>query len=297
MLWKCKMLAKKIVIGFFGKFPQLLSDENYSKLLYFIVFGRRIDLEHPHTFNEHIVIKKLEDKKFGYAKYTDKYAVREYVKSTVGEQYLNQVYGVYNSFDEIDFDTLPDCFALKATHASGFNIIVGNKSRLDKRAAKEKFDRWLKTNFYYKDREKNYFYIQPRILCDKFIEFGDVLVEYKLYCFNGRVRLICQNVEKDGRRYTNVLNADYQPIPVKFGYETLPYPITEKREELICVAEKLSQPFDFVRVDLYENQGRIYFSELTFHSGGGLVPFAPEKYDREFGKFFEETQSHGENCG
>lgn len=297
MLWKCKMLAKTLVIKFFGRFPKLISDENYSRLLYFIVFGKRIDLEHPHTFNEYIIVKKLEDKKFGYADYTDKYAVREYVKSTVGEHYLNPVYGVYDSFDEIDFDSLPDRFALKATHASGFNVIVRDKAGLDRHAAKQKFDRWLKTNFYYKDREKNYFYIQPRILCDKYIEFGDVLIEYKLYCFNGRVKLICQNVEKDGRRYTNVLDADYQPIPVKFGYEPLPYPITEKKEELTSVAEALAKPFDFVRVDLYENQGRIYFSELTFHSGGGLVPFVPEKYDGEFGRFFDKAQSDRENCG
>lgn len=291
MLWKCKMLAKTIIIRFFGRFPNIISDESYSKLLYFIVFGRRIDLKHPQTFNEHIVVKKLENKKFGYSDYTDKYAVREYVKSTVGEHYLNLVYGVYDSFDDIDFDMLPDRFALKATHASGFNIIVRDKAKLDRRVAKEKFDRWLKTNFYYKDREKNYFRIKPRILCDKYIEFGEVLVEYKLYCFNGRVKFICQNVEKDGRRYTNVLDANYQPIPVKLGYEPMPYPITDKKVELVRVAEKLSQPFDFVRVDLYENQGRILFSELTFHSGGGLVPFIPEKYDMEFGKFFEEGSS------
>lgn len=296
MLWKCKMLAKTIVIRFFCRFPKLISDENYSKLLYFIVFGKRIDLEHPRTFNEHIIVKKLEDKKYDYAKYTDKYAVREYVQAIVGEKYLNQVYGVFDTFDEIDFASLPDQFALKATHASGYNIIVRDKSKLDVPAAREKYCRWLNTNFYYKDREKNYFYIKPRILCDKYIEFGDVLVEYKLYCFQGKVKLICQNIEKCGKRYTNVLNQEFQQIPVRFGYDNLTYPVTEKKEELLWVAEQLSQPFDFVRVDLYENQGRIVFSELTFHSGGGLVPFEPEKYDYEFGRFFEESDSCGVNA-
>ena len=291
MLWKCKMLAKTIVIKFFCRFPKLISDESYSKFLYFIVFGKRIDLENPHTFNEHIIVKKLEDKKYSYAKYTDKYAVREYVQSVVGEEYLNQVYGIYDAFDEIDFDALPEQFALKATHASGYNIIVRDKSKLDIREAREKFDRWLKTNFYYKDREKNYFYIKPRILCDRYIEFGEVLVEYKLFCFNGKVNLVSQNVEKEGKRYTNMFDRDFQPIPVRFGYDTIAYPVTEKKEELLKIAEKLSQPFDFVRVDLYENQGRILFSELTFHSGGGLVPFEPEKYDDEFGKFFELAEN------
>lgn len=282
------MILKTIVIRFFCRFPKLISDENYSKLLYFIVFGKKINLKYPHTFNEHIIVKKLEDKKYNYAKYTDKYEVHDYIRSVVGEQYLNQVYGVYDSFDDINFDSLPDQFALKATHASGFNIIVKDKSKFDMKAARKKFDCWLNINFYYKDREKNYYYIKPRILCDKYIEFGDVLVEYKLYCFNGKVRLICQNIDKDGRRYTNVFDQNFNAIPVRFGYAPLAYPVTEKKEELINIAERLSKLFDFVRVDLYENQGNIVFSELTFHSGGGLVPFKPDKYDVIFGAYFEK---------
>lgn len=287
MLWKFKMLIKTVVIKFYGRFPRLISDEGYSKLLYFIVFGKRIDLKHPKTFNEHIIACKLDDKKFECAKYTDKYEVRKYVEETVGVHYLNPIYGVFNSFAEIDFSKLPKQFALKATHASGFNIIVTDKENLDLNEAARKFNRWLSTNFYYKDREKNYYYIQPRILCDKYISFGDVLVEYKLYCFHGVVRLICQNIDKCGKRYTNVFDANWEHIPVRFGYDQCDYPLTDKKEELIITAEKLSAPFDFVRVDLYENDGLIRFSELTFHSGGGLVPFEPESYDYEFGKYFD----------
>ncbi len=288
MLWKIKMTVKTVVIKFFGRFPRLLSDENYSKLLYRIVFGKKLDVAHPKTFNEHIIAAKLEDKKYDYAQYTDKYEVRKYVENTVGAAYLNPIYGVFDSFEEIDFDQLPKQFALKATHASGFNVIVTDKDKLNREEAAKKFSRWLKTNFYYKDREKNYYRIKPRILCDKYIEFGDVLVEYKLYCFHGKVRLICQNIDKDGRRYTNVFDEDWNAVPVRFGYDRLSHPLTEKRQELTQVAEKLSAPFDFVRVDLYENNGLVQFSELTFHSGGGLVPFEPDSYDTEFGKFFEQ---------
>lgn len=287
MLWKIKMLLKTIVIKISWRFPSLISDETYSKLLYFIVFGKRIDLEHPKTFNEHIIVKKLEEKKYGYDKYTDKYAVRDYVKECVGEQVLNEVYGVYERFEDIPFDTLPDSFALKATHASGFNIIVPDKSRLDRAEAKRKFDKWLSINFYYKDREKNYKNIPPRIVCDKYLTFGDCLVEYKLYCFHGKVKLICQNVDKGGERYTNVLTERFEPIPVRFGYDTIAHPLTDRKDELVAIAEKLAAPFDFVRVDLYENEGKILFSELTFHSGGGLVPFKPAEYDEKFAEFFE----------
>jgi len=287
MLWKIRMLLKLIAVKFYQKFPHLISDEKYSKLLYRIVFGRKIDLNNPKTFNEHIIVSKLDDKKYTYAKYTDKYEVRAYVKNKVGDYILNDVYGIYNSFDEIDFDSLPNSFALKATHASGFNIIVTDKKTFDKAQAKKKFDRWLKTNFYYKDREKNYKNISPRILCDKYIEFSQNLVEYKLYCFYGRVKLICQNITINDRRFTNVYDEYFNPIPVKWGYENLQYSLTELKAELIGISEKLAGEFDFVRVDLYENDGKIIFSELTFHSGGGLVPFKPAKYDIEFGRFFE----------
>lgn len=287
MLWKFKMLLKVALIKFSQKFPSAVSDEMYSKLLYFIVFGKWIDLNNPKTFNEHIIAKKLEDKKYSYDIYTDKYLVHEYVKNCVGEEILNEVLGVYDCFDEIDFSKLPQSFALKATHASGFNIIVKDKSKLNVEEAKKKFDKWLKINFYYKDREKNYKNIKPRILCDKYIEFDESLVEYKLYCFNGRAKLICQNIDKDGKRHTNVLDENFEKIPVKFGYDTLDFPVTDKKRELVEIAEKLSAPFDFVRVDLYENGGKILFSELTFHSGGGLVPFEPKEYDVTFGEFFK----------
>lgn len=289
MLWKLKMLLKKAVIALSGAFPGLLSDEAYSNILYFIIFGKSPNLKAPKTFNEHIVAAKLEDRKYGYAPYTDKYEVRQFVKSQIGEQYLNPMLGIYDSFDEIDLEALPQAFVLKATHASGFNIIVPDKDKLDIPAARKKFDRWLATNFYYKDREKNYKNIIPRILCDQYIQFDEMLVEYKLYCFFGKVRLICQNIDKDGKRYTNVLNEHFEPLDVRFGYDRLPYPLTDKKEELIAVAQKLSAPFAFVRVDLYENGGQIRFSELTFHSGGGLVPFQPASYDVEFGKFFEQV--------
>lgn len=288
MLWMLRIMLKVAIQKFFGRFPKLLSDESYSKLLYFVMFGRKIDLEHPKTFNEHIIAAKLQDQKYEYAKYTDKYEVRKYVADTVGAQYLNEIHGIYDSFDDIDFDNLPQQFAFKATHASGFNIIVKDKAKLDKADAKAKFDHWLKINFYFKDREKNYARIKPRILCDQYIQFDDHLVEYKLYCFHGKVRLICQNIDVNDHRYTNVLDESFNRIPVRFGYDNYDYPVSERKAELKSVAERLSAIFDFVRVDLYENGGQILLSELTFHSGGGLVPFEPERYDAEFGRFFEE---------
>ncbi len=183
----------------FEKHPKWISDTNHSKLLYFIMFGHIPHIDNPKTMNEYICSTKISDEKLEYSKYTDKYEVREYVKSVVGEKYLNEVLGIYRSFDEINFDELPNAFALKATHGSSYNIIVSNKSNLNLKDAKKKFDKWLKENFYYKDREKNYKNIVPRIMCDKFLQPSDgELEEYKLFCFNGRVGFIQHTIHSGG---------------------------------------------------------------------------------------------------
>ena len=283
---KIKILFKVIAMRFFEHFPHLISDENHAKLLFWIMFGYVPDLEHPKTMNEYICATKISDKKLDYWRYTDKYEVRSYVAETVGEQYLNQVVGIFDSFSDIDFNTLPNAFAMKATHGSSYNVIVPDKSRLDIAAAEKKFNKWLAENYYYKDREKNYRNIKPRIMCDAFLTpTDDQLEEYKLFCFRGKVGFIQHNKQIDGKRYNNIFDPGWQLLPVKYGYDGFPEDKEpENATELISVAEKLATPFPFVRVDLYNVDGRIVFSELTFHSGGGLIPFQPKEYDRNLGK-------------
>ena len=283
---KIKIAVKVLLMRFFERFPRLISDEQHSKMLFRVMFGYTPDLRHPKTMNEYICASKISDEKLGYDIYTDKYEVRNYVRETLGDRYLNEVAGIYDSFDDIDFDSLPDAFAMKATHGSSYNIIVADKSRLDRAAAKKKFDRWLGENFYYKDREKNYKNIKPRILCDAFLRPLDgQLEEYKLFCFRGKVGFIQHNKQMAGKRFDNIFDAQWNLMPVKYGYEGFPGDSKpENGDELVAAAEKLAAPFELVRVDLYNVDGRIVFSELTFHSGGGLIPFEPKEYDREFGK-------------
>ena len=288
---KIRILLKVLFIEFFDCFPKLISDEKHSKLLFWIIFGYFPNFEHPKTMNEYICATKIEDSKLGYYKYTDKYMVRDYVAQVVGDKYLNEVLGVYSCFDEIDFNMLPKSFVLKATHGSSYNIIVKDKSLLDKRVAKRKFDKWLRENYYYKDREKNYKNIKPRIMCDVYLEPSDEeLEEYKLFCFNGKVGFIQHNKMLNGERHSNIFDSNWELLPVRYGYSGF---IDDKRpdngEELINVAESLAEPFEFVRVDLYNVDGRIIFSELTFHSGGGLIPFKPKEYDFRFGQLLKDT--------
>ncbi len=283
---KIRVAMRVVATDFYKKFPQLISDEKQSKLLFKIIFGYTPDLNHPKTMNEYICSSKISDEKLAYDIYTDKYEVRKYVASVVGETYLNSVVGIYDSFDDIDFDKLPDSFAMKATHGSSYNIIVHDKAKLDKARAKTKFDKWLDENFYYKDREKNYKNIKPRIMCDAFLSPKDgQLEEYKLFCFKGKVGFIQHNKQINGKRHDNIFDQEWKLLPVKYGYDGFAGDVKPANgDELTELAEKLSAKFEFVRVDLYNVDGRIVFSELTFHSGGGLIPFEPREYDRKFGE-------------
>lgn len=286
MIRKIRLLFRVFFTKLFWKYPGLISDKKQSAFIYWIVFGYVPDLDNPKTMNEYICSTKVSDEKLDYWVYTDKYEVRKYVEETVGKEYLNEVVGIYDSFDDIDFDVLPESFAMKGTHGSSYNIIVKDKNTLDKADAKRKFDKWLGENFYYKDREKNYKNIKPRIMCDAFLNPNDgQLEEYKLFCFKGKVGFIQHNKQIHGKRYDNIFSPEWEKLPVKYGYDGFEGDKKpENADELVEVAEKLAQKFEFVRVDLYNVDGKIVFSELTFHSGGGLIPFSPKEYDRKFGE-------------
>lgn len=288
--WKVKMLAKRTCMILFSHNTALMNDEKYTKLLYRIVFGKNPRLNPPITYNEHLCKLKLDSNGKDLAPYADKFAVREYVGKKIGEQYLNLVYGVYDSFDSIDFDALPDAFALKATHGSSFNIIVDNKSRLNRSDAKARFDKWLKINYYYGSREKQYIYIKPRIICDAYLEpsDGSMLNEVKLFCILGKVRFIMDSYEKNGVRYSNIYDEQWKFKDVTYGFpNNQSIGVPQNKEDLVRLAELLASEFAFVRVDLYNIDRRIYFSELTFYPGGGLTPLIPKAFDDEMGRYFD----------
>lgn len=272
----------------FGKQTKLVSDRSFVSTLYYFSFGRKPDLKDPKTFNEHICCIKLSDESLGYSDYTDKYAVRSYVAKTIGEQYLTPMLGVYDRFDEISFERFPERFALKATHASGYNLIVSDRDRLDRAAAEKKFQKWLSTNYYFIGREKNYKNVPPRILAEEFIEFPRPLTEYKMFCFRGTVRMIAVHRFADNTHTVTAFTPEWQRLNVTLGYpaeDDISKPIA--LEKLIFCAEKLSEPFNFVRVDLYADGDTVRFSELTFTPGGGLVHIDPPAFAERMGSWFD----------
>ena len=254
-----------------------LSDENYLKLFFKYVMGTDLNLDNPKTFNEKIQWLKLNDKNPDYSKLVDKYEVREHIKKTVGEEYLVPLYGMWDSFDDIDFSVLPNKFVLKTTHDCGGVVICKDKSQLDLQKAKDKLNQSMNRNYFYPDREWPYKNIQPRIICEWLIETDDGLLpsDYKIHCFDGEPDNVMVCTERDsGKPKFYFFNQSWEVLKYnKTGLEvgsdfTLAKP--EKLEEMFSIARELSKNLPFVRVDLYFEKGEIYFGEMTFYPQSGF---------------------------
>lgn len=266
---------------------RVVRDRSFIRTAYFLSFGRLPDLEQPQTFNEHICAIKCDEKTLRLAPYADKATVREYVKQTIGAQYLIDEIGVYKTPEEIPYESLPERFVIKCTHASGYNILVTGKSKLDTQAVNRRLKRWLSSNYYTAGRENNYKRISPRILIEQYLETQDALLEHKIFCFQGKPQFIDVNCFKGKRRTAALYDTQWNLLPVRMGYPADQFDRPKQLSELLEAAEKLAAPFVFVRVDLYCIDDGILFSELTFTPGGGLVHFDPPEYDRRFGELFE----------
>ena len=272
---------------------KFVPDRMYLKMLYRARFGEKLDMDNPKSFNQKIQWLKLYDRNPTYTDIVDKYEVRKYMADKIGEEYLIPILGVWDSFDEIDFDKLPDQFVLKCTHDSGGLVICKDKSKLDINAAKKSINKSLKQNFYYIGREMPYKNIKPRIICEKYMadEAEDELKDYKFMCFNGEVKcsFVCLNRNSACGLNVDFYDLDWQPMPFERHYKSsgtiIPKP--HNYQKMIELSELLAKEFSFVRVDLYEVNGRIYFGELTFYPGSGLEEFEPESYDYLLGSWIE----------
>lgn len=251
--------------------------------LYKRAIGQELNLKHPRTFTEKMQWVKLYDHNPLKTQLADKYLVREWIIDRIGEKYLIPLLGVWDSFDEIDFDLLPNQFVLKANHASGMNIIVTDKSRLDMYDAKEKFDKWLKINHAYISFELHYRNIVPKIIAEEYLRFNvNEPEDYKFICFDGEPKYCWIDVNRytDHRRNVYDMNWRLQEWKVhnyKHTDHLVPKPLNF--ELMIELTKKLASGFSHVRVDWYNLQGRIYFGEMTFTSTSGFERIHPSKYD------------------
>lgn len=268
----------------------VLPDDLYLKLIYRIRVGRKLNLVNPQTFTEKIQRMKLEDHNSVYSIVADKYAVRKYVEDRIGARYLTKLYGVYQSEEEIPFETLPTRFVLKATHDSGGLIVVPDKSVLDIKKAKKKLSKCLKRNFYWKGREWSYKNIKPQIICEEYLEDNEKkdLYDYKFFCFHGEPRLLFVATErKDGTKF-DFFDVEFNHLDIKNHYPNSRKEIKkpDNFDTMLKLARILSQDFEQIRVDFYNIQGKIYFGEMTLYHFSGLEKFEPDEWDKKIGDWW-----------
>lgn len=304
-----------------------LPDPAYISIAYFLKFRRFPRLSRPITFNEKLNWLKLHDRKPEYTVMVDKYRVRDYVAGKIGDEYLIPLLGMWEKAEDIDFDSLPDRFVLKCNHDSGSVIVCKDKSALDVSSVREKLAKCLKNNGFGYGREWVYKNIAPCIIAEKYMsnrdepgpdekarDFGaaqktvsagpasraeqadgneDEIFDYKFFCFNGKVK--CFKIDFDRFKDHGANYYDTTDHLLDLG-EVLCLPDYHRKldmpvhlDKMICLAETLSQGMDFLRVDLYEIQGKIYFGELTFYPASGFGPFIHPENDRLLGDWIKLT--------
>lgn len=252
---------------------------------------KRLDLDHPETYNEKIQWLKLYDSTAQKALLTDKYAVRDWVAQRVGSEYLVPLLGVWDRFEDIDFSRLPNRFVLKATHGCGWNILVPDKSKFDRDKAEESMNRWLQTNFAFQNGlELNYKTIRPRIIAEEFLENGGGdLFDYKFWCFEGKVHYIMFLSERKRGLKMIFFNRDWERVDLSYEYprnkNEIPKP--PQIDRMIELSERLSAGLNHCRVDFYLlDNGEIKFGELTFSAASGSQRWDPPEADRMLGRLF-----------
>jgi len=261
--------------------------EKELKIWYKAKTGEDLNLQNPKTFNEKIQWLKLYDSTPLKTRLADKYLVREWVAEKIGAEYLIPLLGVWDSFDEIDFDKLPERFVLKANHGYHWNYIVTDKSLFNKEEAKAKFDEWLNTNFAFKGLELHYMNIPPKIIADEYLENEENdLYDYKVFCFGGKAEIInyISGRNRDVKEAYFDLNWRKLPFTTSFARNNAEISKPKNLELLIELAEKLAAGFPHVRVDFYIlNDGSLKFGEMTFTTANGLDKWDPPEYNRVYG--------------
>ncbi len=290
--------------GIYGR----MSDKKYLCRLFKAKLGYELHLDNPQTYNEKLQWLKLYDRKPIYSKMVDKYEAKKYVAGIIGEEYIIPTLGIWDHFDEIDFDKLPNQFVLKCTHDSGGIIICRDKETLDIPEARRKITSSLRNNYYAKFRECPYKDVKPRIIAEQYMEEVDisgtekgsgdnkpsVLKDYKIYTFNGVAKICMINQDRGIHTRADYFDREFNWLDFTWGYdhaETKPVK-PENYEKMFQFAETLAANTVELRVDFYQVNNRIYFGELTFFDGSGLDPIKPIEWDKKMGSWLQLPDSN-----
>ncbi len=285
------MKAIRKAIDKVGYALSALSPELASKYWYYYCFRKPLDLKNPKTLNEKLMWLKLNTYRNNplVTQCADKLLVREYVEQAGCPELLNTLCGAYDSADQIDWEALPQSFVLKCNHACGYNILCPDKSKLDIPATKALLDQWMNTDFWRVLAEVQYQGIPKKIVCEEFLGDGGQLLDYKIYCFHGKAEyiLVCSEREA-GKPKFYFFDRNWQLCRITRDGKQAPEGFTvekpEKLEEMLRYAERLSQPFPFVRMDFYYVDNRVVFGEMTFVPSAALDATRLPETDLMFGQ-------------
>ncbi len=264
------------------------ADIAYIKAQYYLKNEKHLDLDNPKEFMEKLQWLKLNLYNENYKDFVDKYEVRSYVEEKIGNSYLVDFIAVYDDVDAIDFGALPNQFALKGTHGSGYNVIVDDKSKIDISDVKKTLKKYLKLNYYHKYKEPIYRTVQPRILAEHYLDQteSENILDYKFFCIHGEPKYIWTKTFADSKYRNCYYDLEWNKVEgdtnIK-SYLSKNIPKPDNLEELISISKKLSKEFIFVRVDLYSISGKIYFGELTFFPWAALQRLTVERLNKELG--------------
>lgn len=264
-----------------------------SKIRYKHYLGKPLNLRNPQTLNEKMMYLKLNrywDQQF-VADRADKYAVRKVITEAGCPEILIDLYGVWDRVEDIDWEKLPEKFAIKCNHGSGYNIICKDKSTFDIEDAKKKLSQWMAEEYGVERAEQGiYSKIHKKIMAEKFIETADGMPpkDYKFFCSYGEVKFLFVASDRiNNQTKFDYYYPDWTWIPVKNQHPNVgPTEKPKMLDQMIRYAQVLSKDLPLVRVDLYNEGEKIIFGELTFTHFGCLNSFDPDRYDLEFGKCF-----------
>lgn len=298
------------------KIARIISDKVYLQIMYRLSYGKKLNLKNPINYNEKLQWLKLYDRNPLYTILVDKYEVKKYVADKIGNEYIIPTIGIYDKFQDIDFNKLPDKFVIKCTHDSGGLVVCRDKNKLEKKYVQSIVEKSLSSNYFYCGREWPYKNVKPRIIIEEYlctnndlnfdkknlnslemVQKKNGLLDYKFMCFDGKVKALFLDIGVIGKGtghaekyFRNVYDEKFNLLPILETRENYPSTIEKPRnfEKMVEIAEKLSKGIPHVRVDLYNLNGHIYFGEMTFFHGSGLSNvFKPEEWNIKFGSYID----------
>jgi hypothetical protein len=268
------------------------NDKLYVFLFYLFATGRILNFKNPKRYSEKLQLLKITENIDPYlGNLVDKLKVRSIISDLIGDKYLNEIYSQYNSPDAIDFDTIPYPCVIKTTHDSGtvFPLLSKpNESSILK--IRDTIKLKLSINYFWKGRETPYKYATPKIICEKYLfePNYDSPIDYKIFCFNGKVKLLQVTSVKDKIQYVNYYDEFNNSLDITSGYsKNFHFSIPKAIDEMFALAKNLSRSICHVRIDFYYINNNIIFGEYTFHSDGGLLRFSDDNWDERLGKHIE----------